>query len=51
MQWAYWACAGAVKKGVTALTARIDKVVDKIVGKIAWRIIVLLEGFPCAGLM
>src|SRR5882672_12587031 len=49
-QWAYWACAGALDKAVIALTARIDKAVDMVVGKIVdkinWRIVVLLEGFP-----
>jgi hypothetical protein len=38
MQWAYWACAGALDKAVTALMARIGKVVDKIVGKIVDKI-------------
>jgi len=37
-QWAYWACAGALDKAVTALTARIGKVVDRIVGKIVDKI-------------
>src|SRR3954454_11126422 len=49
-QWAYWACAGALDNAVTALTAKIEKVIGKVVGKIVgkidWRIVGLLGGLP-----